>query len=301
MLEGALTGLKVIFGGYTTEEEAAAKATEDAKLAIEAQNKELELTPEQVQAAAEAMNTLAKAQLSITESVMSAETSFNEKYRTLMEERTQLEQDKTTASGEALDQINADLAENTLAIQKNADDYELAKNKILLGYTEQLLAADGLTQEEVNFLLQKGQEWGIYSDTAVAEMQSIMAQADTYKSDMEKLNTTVTTRIVTEHVDNFYVAGSQGTAINRHALGGTTIAGSTSLVNERGVPEMVSVGNKDYLTMGSQNGTVTPLSNASDSSNTDTMMVNALMSVIVSNQALPKKIAHEIRQLEKYG
>ena len=73
------------------------------------------------------------------------------------------------------------------------------------------------------------------------------------------------------------------------------------MVNERGMPEIVSVGNKDYLTMGSQNGTVTPISNVSDSSNTDTMMVNALMSVIASNQSLPKKIAHEIRQLEKYG
>lgn len=85
-----------------------------------------------------------------------------------------------------------------------------------------------------------------------------------------------------------------------HALGGTTIAGSTSMVNERGIPEMVSVGNKDYLTMGSQNGTVTPLID-SGSNNTDTMMVSALMSVIASNQALPRKIAHEIKQLEKYG
>jgi hypothetical protein len=84
------------------------------------------------------------------------------------------------------------------------------------------------------------------------------------------------------------------------ALGGSTIAGSMSQINERGIPEMVSVGNKDYLTMGSQNGTVTPLSNAMDSSNTDTMIVNALLSVMASNEKMPKAVANAIRQLEKY-
>jgi len=269
--------------------------------ALEEQAGDLQITADQAQAAADAINVLGKAQLSIVESVMSAETSFNEKYTSLMEERTQLQADATTATGEDLDQINADLAENSLAIQKNADDYELAKNKILLGYTEQLLAADGLTQEEVNFLLEKGQEWGIYSDTAVAEMQAVMAEASLLTSSLTSVPEEVSTTFTTNHVDNYSVHyGSAGINSSGHALGGTTIAGSTSLVNERGIPEVVSVGNKDYLTMGSQNGTVTPLSNASDSS-TDTMMVNALMSVIASNQALPKKIAHEIRQLEKYG
>jgi hypothetical protein len=152
----------------------------------------------------------------------------------------------------------------------------------------------------VEFLLKKGQEWGVYSDTAVAEMQSVMAEAATLTSSLNAIPEEVSTTITTNHVDN-YSASYGKTSMSGHALGGTTIAGSTSMVNERGVPEMVSVGNKDYLTMGSQNGTVTPLSNASDSNNTDTMMVNALMSVIASNQALPRKIAREIRQLEKYG
>jgi hypothetical protein len=225
---------------------------------------------EAAQMAEEELAAFTKAQLSITESVMSAETSFNEKYTTLMEERTQLQADATTATGEKLAEINADLEENSLAIQKNADDYELAKNKILLGYTEQLLAADGLTQEEVDFLLQKGQEWGIYSDTAVAEMQSVMAEAATLTGSLNSIPTqkdiTINTYLNTYESYSNNAAQIAARNATRHALGGTTIAGSTSLVNERGIPEMVSVGNKDYLTMGSQNGTVTPLSSADNSS-----------------------------------
>jgi len=248
----------------------------ETKPDLEEQNKELQVTEEQAQAAADAMNTLAKAELSITESLMSAETSFNEKYQSLMEERAKLEQERATASGEALDQINADLAENSEAIQANLDTFELAKKKVLLGYTEQLLAADGLTQQEVEFLLKKGQEWGIYSDTAVAEMQSVMAQAANLTGSLNTIPREIHTTITTDHVSNYYVNNSQGTAINRHALGGTTIAGSTSLVNERGIPEIVSVGNKDYLTMGSQNGTVTPISETPK--NNTTVSQNPLLS-----------------------
>jgi lambda family phage tail tape measure protein len=49
------------------------------------------------------------------------------------------------------------------------------------------------------------------------------------------------------------------TPVAPRALGGPVMGGQTYSINERRQPEMLSVGGKDYLTMGSESGRVTPL------------------------------------------
>jgi hypothetical protein len=224
-----------------------------------------ELTAEQIQDAADAMDALSKTQLSITASVTSAENNFNDTYKKLMKERAQLELDRITASGDTLVKIKSDLAANSEALQKNVDDYDLATNKIILDYATQLLAADGLTTEEANYLIERGEAMGVYAQGAGEKMRELIRDATNLASAYGEIPTEVTTTITANHVDNYttnYSGGYGSSYEEPRALGGTTIAGSTSLVNERGIPEIVSVGNKDYLTMGSSNGTVTPLSEA---------------------------------------
>jgi len=54
---------------------------------------------------------------------------------------------------------------------------EIATNKMILGYAQELLAADGLTKEEMQYLLDKGVAMGVYSKDAVAKMQEVIDQA----------------------------------------------------------------------------------------------------------------------------
>ena len=60
----------------------------------------------------------------------------------------------------------------------SAEEAQIATHKIVLGYLEQQIAQDGLSTAETEFLLQKGVEWGIYSDTAIEAMRSAMTEAD---------------------------------------------------------------------------------------------------------------------------
>jgi hypothetical protein len=50
--------------------------------------------------------------------------------------------------------------------------------------------------------------------------QTASGQVSGLSSSLNSIPRTVTTDIITNHVDNYYSAGSQGTAINRHAAGG---------------------------------------------------------------------------------
>jgi hypothetical protein len=72
--------------------------------------------------------------------------------------------------------------------QEIQDAHDKATKAIILGYLEQNLAADGiLTDKETEWLLAKGVEWGIYSDTAVeAYRLAKEAAEDAMKSFQDK-------------------------------------------------------------------------------------------------------------------
>jgi hypothetical protein len=94
---------------------------------------------------------------------------------------------------------------------------------------------------------------------------------------------TVTTQLVTNHVDNYFVYGSQGTAINRHAAGG--LFEIPAAYGNEGF----RLGNGDTAS----GGEGLQLIPKNQMGNND--MLNSTL------KALPKMIAREIRQLEKYG
>ena len=139
-----------------------------------------ELHPE-LRQGAEELNEIADAvdgrsMLSLTGSIQSAEERYTDTLERLTEERKNLLAEQATATGEALAEINGKLDENEDALQDNVNAHTLAKNTIMLGYLEQLLAADGLTSEEANMLLDQGVKWGVYSQTAVDEMRDVMEE-----------------------------------------------------------------------------------------------------------------------------
>jgi len=97
-------------------------------------------------------------------------------------------------------------------VKKLAEETELATRRIILSYAQQLLAVDGLTIEEVEGLLEKGVEWGIYSETAVEEMREVLVEAGILTQAILDIPTSKTIKIQTIYegvVDTSTLAGIQ--------------------------------------------------------------------------------------------
>ena len=107
----------------------------------------------------ETMQDKLKTMLSITDKMTSMNSSYEESIKKIAD----------TEYGTAGERIEA--------IREVEKEHEIAKNKIILGYAEQLLAADGLSQQEVEFLLEKGAAMGVYSEDAIKDMRAVMQEA----------------------------------------------------------------------------------------------------------------------------
>lgn len=73
----------------------------------------------------------------------------------------------------------AALDENTRKTQENEAAHDKASKTIILGLLEQKLTQDGiLTDDELNWLLDKGVAWGIYSQTVIDESKKAIDEAN---------------------------------------------------------------------------------------------------------------------------
>jgi hypothetical protein len=144
-------------------------------------------TPEMQSAevAAKALADGFKQQLSVIGSMQSAEDSYAEKVRTLSVERTAIEAERAAAiaggyalQSEKVREYDAALAENSAKAQENAAEHEKASKKIILGLLEQVLAQEGMTAQEMDYLLQKGQAWGLYSQKVIDEARKAIDEAN---------------------------------------------------------------------------------------------------------------------------
>jgi len=168
--------------------------------------------------------------ISITSSLTTAENSYqtnveanNAELLTLMEERARLKRLGYTEESQQIRDIDAKLDINAQKAGENADAHELATRRIVLSYAQQLLAADGLTQEEAEFLLQKGVEWGIYSETAVEEMQSVITEAGLVADAINDIPTDHTITITTVYVNSGGGGSADVNTNETQAAGGSGI------------------------------------------------------------------------------
>ncbi len=134
------------------------------------------------------------------------------------------------------------LAKEDELIAKQAEieaAHEQATKAIILGYMEQKLAADGiLTDEEVEWLLAKGVEWGIYAENAVEAYEKASAAADEALSHFQDKTVTITVNL---HNNTGLAANelpSGFTDYMQRASGGP--AGGLTLLGEQG-PEIVNL------------------------------------------------------------
>ena len=217
----------------------------------------------------EEMNTANTEFLSTLGQVQSAEEKYQEQAKSLTEERIALEQQKNLLLSQGyaeqsteIQEINAKLAENSQAAQANAAEHELANRKIILGLLERKLTQDGILDDtELNWLLEKGVAWGVYSQQVVDEARKAIDEANAVA---DAINGIPSNKSVSINVNtNYATAGAdqiKSTSKQGRAMGGAVSAGRMYEVNELGMPELLTFGGKQMLMMPeSGGGYVTPL------------------------------------------
>ena len=165
-----------------TEAEAAAlnkadKAMKDNSLsADELAESQKEMT-DKINAANKAMTDENQTFLSTLGSMQSAEESYQSKIKSLTSERTKIESERAAELAKGVDadikkirEFDDALKNNSDQADENAKAHDLAEKKIILGLAERKMMQDGvLTDAEIQWLINKGVEWGIYSQKVVDE------------------------------------------------------------------------------------------------------------------------------------
>lgn len=218
-------------------------------------NGDMSMTDEQIQAVSESSQTM----ISLTASFSSEINGFNSTMDGLLAKRKEeidlLNKDifyYGEGSNKVKEQKDA-LADLDGQIQETEKQHDIATHQIVLNYLTQQLAQDGLSESETQFLLQKGVEWGIYSDTAVTEMNKALEEAEHLKNAVNNIPNSKTIT-VTFGAPNIGDAEKQlnidlnGNGIIGRATGGTVNSGQPYIVGERG-PEMF---------VPNQSGTIVP-------------------------------------------
>lgn len=157
-------------------------ATEDLTQVEEDHTAALESIEEAIKSANQANQEF----LSTLGSMQSSEESYQNTAKALTEERIGLELEKQvllaqgyTEESQNIQDINAKLAENSADVQANADVYELANKRIMLGLLERKLMQDGILDDrETQWLLDKGVAWGVYSQTVVDQTRAAIDEAN---------------------------------------------------------------------------------------------------------------------------
>lgn len=152
-------------------------ASVERELAI-AKREGMDITIESTQAtedATVAVEDLSKANtefLSVLGNMQSEADSFSEKYKKINED------------------ANLSDDERIAKIQELEAEHDLANKKIMLGLLERKLMQDGvLDDKELEWLLRKGEAWGIYSQTVVDETMRMIAEADNLATALSNLPT----------------------------------------------------------------------------------------------------------------
>lgn len=186
-----------------------------------------------------------------------------------------------------------------IAVEKLKQEQQSMVNEWMLAiFTDMALADKEMSDREMEFLFQYQVDTGMLSEENKKRAMDYWDQAgEIFRANTEiqnsvdalhgtNIHNTVTTDIVTNHVDNYYVSGSQGTAINRHAAGG--LFEIPAAYGNEGF----RLGNGDTASAG-EGVQIIPKNEMNGGASN-----SALLAAI---HAMPRMIAREMRQLQKYG
>lgn len=165
-----------------------------------------------------------KGLLDLVGKMQSAQESYREQYKTIAED------------------MNLTDDERKIKFAELAAEHDLASKKIVLGLLEQRLAQEGLTTEELNFLLEKGVAWGIYSDEVITEARNAMAEVDAMAESIRAIPTHKTFTLTVQQLGGYNIGTPQYQHIAHpgRAGGGPVTPGRMYTVGENGPEQFVS-------------------------------------------------------------
>lgn len=141
--------------------------------------------------------------------------------------------------------VNADMNlsddERKAKLGELAAEHDRVTKQIVLDLMTQKFTADGiLTDDELNWLLEKGQAWGIYSADVVADAKTAIEWANGVSDAISKIPEEKTITIKVQQLGGFEIGtpGYEHIAHPGRAAGGPVTAGSPYWVGERGKPEL---------------------------------------------------------------
>lgn len=192
-----------------------------------------ELTEEEIQKINDATTTLSENLIGQVGMWSDMETSYTETLDGLYGDRTDLETEyqklKKAGWSEQSEKVKGVLSQMDEVNQKIADEkaaYELKTNTVILGYMQEKLAADGiLTDDEAQWLIEKGVEWGVYADTAVQAYKDASKSADDFLKHRENAekDKTVHVKYVVEGGPSVVAVPSGQTNNNGHGDSGNNV------------------------------------------------------------------------------
>jgi hypothetical protein len=213
------------------------EATDAAMLGKEALDQNT-VSAEENAAAMKLINDQNKELIGLIGSLQNIESSFGEQYKTIAADMTLTDEERKVKLAEL------------------AAEHDLNTKKIILNLLEQKLAQDGLTTAELDFLLQKGEAWGIYSAEVVTEARLAINEVNFLAESVNSIPNNKTITITT--IMNTVAATTLGGLQNRpgfRAAGGPVSAGSMYMVGEKG-PEMFVPGQSGRIVPNGGGGNV---------------------------------------------
>lgn len=261
----------------------------------------LEETTDAIAAQEEALKVASEANmnyLSVVGEVTDRQRDYTSEISDINKERGEVEGDiqKALAQGwwEGSDKIQGyrdKLRELDVKLEETATAQEEAGKRMILSMLEQRLAADGLSEAEMNYLLETGLQWGIYSQTAVNEANKAIAKADELEARFNSLPTykemvinVVKTGVGAIAADYFGERTGTGDEKRMHAAGGSFMI-PMSYGNEG-----FMMGNGDTAS-GGETVTITPRGQSGNN------QIAALVSAIPSARDNAKALARELMKM----
>jgi hypothetical protein len=174
-----------------------------------------------------------------------------------------------------------------------AKERELQSHQFVLNLLEQRLAEGGLTDDELNFLLERGKAWGIYSDTVINDARNAISEANNLAQSISNIPSNKTTTITTQYV-SVYATVSQTApgyyAGEKRDSGGPGIAGQ---------PYFIGVGAQPEMFIPSTNGSFVPNANIGNYNQEE--LLNYLKEISNKDPINYQKLARTLRDAVMQG
>ncbi len=221
--------------------------------------------------------------LSVINDIQSVEENYHETKLRLAEERLTI----------AADDIEA-LDENTRKVQENEQAYLDANLSILSALAEQKLMQDGmLTDDEINWLIDKRVEWGIYSAEVADKARAVIAEANNITASIANIPTQKTVTITFNQIQTGMTASTPTPQWTPPYVRSRNATGVNGVIPSSYGNEGFMLGGGDSAS-GGEGISITP---RGKTGNED--VVNAIRENRIDPQNFARIIAEELMRLER--